>query len=468
PLGLRAGTARVGAHVQKVTAAVSQMLRTGMAQSAEEAFDIVVKATQNGINKSEDLIDTINEYSTHFRSLGLTGEQALGLIQQALQAGARDSDYAADAIKEFQINAVVGSDDVVKALKEMGLNADELVKKIAEGGPGAAKAFDTILDKLREIKDPVERNALAVELFGTKAEDLADALFAMDLDTATKQFGDFGGAAQSASDQLHQTAANRLEAFKRTVQQNVVDFLGGTVIPAIQDFAQKFDLGGLAQKAGQVFDQVKSTVGRFLEPLKSAFESFREFASAFWSQFGDEIMAILSTVGQTIAGVWEGIWSTIKGIFDVFAGILKGDWQRVWDGLKSIVSGVWQAITRLISGAVNTVKTVIGGAWDAIKSLTSSAWNAVKDAVVSKATEVITWVKSLPGKIKNALGNLGTLLVSAGRDLINGLINGIKSMVSKAVDAVKNVASSVVSAAKKALGIESPSTVFAEIGKWTV
>src|SRR5690606_7241857 len=139
PLGLRAGTARVGAHVQKVTAAVSQMLRTGMAQSAEEAFDIVVKATQNGINKSEDLIDTINEYSTHFRSLGLTGEQALGLIQQALQAGARDSDYAADAIKEFQINAVVGSDDVVKALKEMGLSADELVKKIAEGGPGAAR-----------------------------------------------------------------------------------------------------------------------------------------------------------------------------------------------------------------------------------------------------------------------------------------------------------------------------------------
>src|SRR5690606_11813471 len=96
------------------------------------------------------------------------------------------------------------------------------------------------------------------------------------------------------------------------------------------------------------------------------------------------------------------------------------------------------------------------------------AWIAVKDAVVSKATEVIVWVKSVPGMHKNALENLGTLLVSAGRDLINGLINVIKSMVSKAVDAMKSVARSVVSASKKALGIESPSTVFAEIGNWTV
>ncbi|MEU5950653.1 phage tail tape measure protein, partial [Micromonospora sp. NPDC047465] len=104
----------------RVTAAVSTMLRTGMAKSAEDAMDLLVAATQRGANKSEDLLDTMEEYSTLFRSLGLDGPTSLGLISQALAGGARNADIAADAIKEFGIKAIDGSKGARDAYKLLG------------------------------------------------------------------------------------------------------------------------------------------------------------------------------------------------------------------------------------------------------------------------------------------------------------------------------------------------------------
>lgn len=480
--------------VGAVTRAVSQMLRTDMASSAEEAFDILVRGAQEGANKSGDLLDTFNEYSTQFRSLGLTGTQALGLIQQALQAGARDSDVAADAIKEFAIEAVAGGDRIKQGFKSIGLDADEMVSKFAKGGPTAAKAFDQVLDRLRSIKDPVERNAAAVELFGTKAEDLAGALYAMDLSTAEDAIGKVGGAARQAGDTLRDTAAHRLEAFKRSLQTNVVEFLGGTVIPALSGLADKFDLSGIGEKIGPVVEQVKTlfgglvnsvqkwisdnqdTIQGWADKIQGAFESMSsvvgsvvDIITALWETFGDDILNILGTLVDTLLSVWNGLWKAVEGVFDVFAGIFTGDWQRVWDGVKNIFSGVWDAVKSILSGALDIVKTQISSAWDKAKELTSTAWNALKDAVSTAIDNVVDFMRKLPGRILSALGNLGKLLLQAGKDLITGLWNGVQSMAGWLKQKIGDFFGNLLPGwAKEMLGISSPSKVFAELGQWTI
>jgi hypothetical protein len=55
-----------------------------------------------------------------------------------------------------------------------------------------------------------------------------------------------------------------------------------------------------------------------------------------------------------------------------------------------------------------------------------------------------------------------------GAALIDGFVDGIKSRVSSAIDAVTGVATDVAGAFAKALGIQSPSKVFAEYGRQTV
>lgn len=198
-----------------VTAAVGQMMKTGLAKNADEALDILTRGFQKGANKADDLLDTMNEYGTQFRKFGLDGQTATGLLTQGLQAGARDADIVADSIKEFSIRAIDGSDSTAEGFKAIGLSASDMAGKIEKGGSSATGALDLTLDKLRAMKDPTEREAAAVALFGTQAEDLGAALFSLDPSEAVKALGEVGGAADKMAKQVGDNPAAALESFKR-------------------------------------------------------------------------------------------------------------------------------------------------------------------------------------------------------------------------------------------------------------
>lgn len=249
-----------GEEALPVTRAISQMLKTGLARNATEAFDLLTRGTQKGLDKSEDLLDTVNEYGTMFREVGLTGHQAFGLISQALQAGARDSDTAADAIKEFAIRAVDGSELTKASFKGIGLDAGKMASTIAAGGPKAAAALGLTLDKLRAIEDPVKRDALAVGLFGTKAEDLGEALYAMNLGTATKEFGEVAGAAQRAGDVINDTASTKLATIGRTIKTEIADAIGKYALPKLEQFADWFNGPGKMVMVGWALDAGQAMV----------------------------------------------------------------------------------------------------------------------------------------------------------------------------------------------------------------
>ncbi|OYC97206.1 phage tail tape measure protein [Microbacterium sp. Yaish 1] len=214
-----AGIADVlGEDVQPVATTVTTLLRTGLARSSKEAFDILAAGARNGLDRGQDLLDTLTEYPVVLKKLGLDGPQSIGLLNQALNAGARNSDVAADALKEFQIRATDASEASATGFERLGLNAEQMTAKIAAGGDGAREGLQQVLDKLREMEDPVERNAAAVELFGTKAEDLGDALFAMDLSSAVDQLGQVEGAAQRMFDTIASNDATKIEEAGRAIE----------------------------------------------------------------------------------------------------------------------------------------------------------------------------------------------------------------------------------------------------------
>lgn len=223
--------------LQKTTTATGQLMRTGLAKNATQALDLITKGLQGPANKADDLLDTLNEYPIQFQKLGLTGPKALGLLSQAVRAGARDSDVAADALKEFAIRATDGSKLTSDSFKAVGLDAKKMSQAIADGGPKAQAALGLTLDKLRAVKDPAKRAQIAVGLFGTQSEDMAAALNAMDLSKAEAEIGQVGGAAKRMGDTFNDNASARVTAFGRKVKQHIVTFLGSEAIPAIEAFA---------------------------------------------------------------------------------------------------------------------------------------------------------------------------------------------------------------------------------------
>lgn len=214
-----------GESFDKVARDSMQMVKTGLVDSIGGSMNLIGAAVEHGLNAADDLFDTIEEYSTKFRDLGLNGQQAFGLIEQAMDAGARNTDIAADALKEFSIRAQDGSVLTRQGFEAIGLDADVMGQMVAKGGQSATDALRQTLNALQGMPPSVERSTAAVDLFGTKAEDLGDALYHMDLDNAADKFDNISG---TIDDMMHRIgdSANVWEQWGRkvsTVAGNVTD-----------------------------------------------------------------------------------------------------------------------------------------------------------------------------------------------------------------------------------------------------
>ena len=210
----------MGEEIPAVARAAGQMVKTGMVDNVTEAFDLLTAGQQQGLNLSEDLLDTMVEYGTQFRKVGIDGADAMGLIKQAVAGGARDTDVAADAIKEFSLRVIDDSESTTEALTQMGLPVDSLVAQLKKGGPEARAGLDTIFDALRKLPPEVDKNAIAIALFGTQYEDLGGAFDTFNLDTAAAGMGEFGDATKRAGDDMSGTASS-IEGAKRTIETSL-------------------------------------------------------------------------------------------------------------------------------------------------------------------------------------------------------------------------------------------------------
>ncbi|MFD9629796.1 phage tail tape measure protein [Streptomyces violascens] len=359
--------------------AVGQMLKSGLAKDGTEALDILTAGMQKMGPRADDMADTFNEYSTKFRDLGLSAGDAMGLMAQGMAAGARDTDTMADALKEFQIRATDGSKTSTDAYKAIGLNAEEMTKKIAAGGPGAKQGLQQVLDGIKAIKDPAERSQAAVGLFGTKAEDLGQALFAMDPKTAVKALGDTAGAAEKMGDALHDNAGARIEQFKRGLEVGLTNFMGDQVIPALSDGANF-----LKTVFGPAFEATKRAVGPVLSEISGG---IRAFGAAFRAG-GDDITS------SGFAGVLEGIGLKARGLFDTFQTTIIPALSGLW----SVVSGqllpaFWQLYSA-IAGAVFPIFQQIGAilldvVWPAIMRVYAAVLDNLQP-IFSALSEFIT------------------------------------------------------------------------------
>lgn len=342
----------LGEDANAITRAVSQMLRTGLVATAKDAFDLLQQGAQEGVNKAGDLLDTFNEYGTQFRKLGLDGAQAMGLMNQAIKAGARDSDVAADALKEFSIRAVDGSKSTIQGFKDLGLNAKEMASNIAAGGDRARGALDLVLDKLRAIKDPVLQAQIATKLFGTQAEDLGAALYAMDLDTATAQLGDFKDATAKAAITMGNGLGPVLESMHRQ-WENMKAEIGDKLVPVINILINDV-IPHVVEKLKVLADAFMEIWNRSVPYIKSAFEDLKRVYEENKDSI-EKLTPILEALGIVLGVVVVGAIVALIGwaeMFIDFLGYVGDMFEKLVKGGKVLSAELLRFFGEILDAAV--------------------------------------------------------------------------------------------------------------------
>lgn len=143
---------------------------------------------------------------------------------------------------------------------------------------------------------------------------------------------------------------------------------------------------------------------------------------------------------------------------------------KVWTWLVNVVSKVTSWASNMASKAKNAGSKFITSVIDIVKTLPGKVWTWLTD-VISK---VGTWAVNLASKGKEAGQKLLTSIVdkvkeipskmlSIGKDIVSGVWRGIQNSASTFYSNIKGFFSGLVDKAKNALGINSPSKVFANV-----
>ena len=319
----------------------AEAIRKNFGTSVEDAFSLIAAGAQNGLDYSGELIDTINEYSSQFSKLGFTADGMFNLLQSGADSTAWNLDKVGDAIKEFSIRAIDGSDTTVSAFEDLGYNAEKIMATFAAGGEGANTAFFEVLNTLMDVDDQVKRDALGVSLFGTMWEDLGvEAMQAMadassaayDTQGALEQinqvkYNDLDSALQGIRRQMEVDLLPAADAVYQSLMDSMPEITAamGEMSPVIAEIAEDFaDWAGGAVSEG--LPVLVDGIRDFADWAGEAHEKAKPFLSFLWEHKGTVVAvaagAKVLSVSLGAVNKAMGAYKNAKGMLAVLQKIL--------------------------------------------------------------------------------------------------------------------------------------------------
>ena len=471
----------------------AEAIRKNFGSSAEEAFSLIAAGAQNGLDYSGELIDTINEYSSQFSKLGFTADGMFNLLQSGADSTAWNLDKVGDAIKEFSIRAIDGSDTTVAAFKDLGYNAEEIMATFAAGGEGANEAFFDVINTLLDVDDQVKRDALGVALFGTMWEDLGvEAMEAMagasqaayDTEGALEQinqvrYNDLDSALQGIGRQMEVSLLPAADAVYQSLMDNMPEITEAVeeVSPVIAEIAEDFaDWAGGAISDGLpvLVDGIKD----FADWAGKAYDKAQPFLSFLWEHKGTvlAVAAALRVLGPAIGAVTtamsmyskakgfvallqqSGKITQITGAFKAFGSALMGPLGIIiavaaaiallyknWDTVKAwlvnfgnTVNQIWTNFSNMVGNAIAAIGekfpllgAYLQGWWESIQAAVDNV-KAIFQNIIDFISNVFSgnWSAAWQN-IVNIFGNLFGMIVNLAKAPINGVISAINWVISK-------------------------------------
>lgn len=476
------------------------MAQYGM--TAQEAMDYIVKGTQNGLDKTNELGDNLSEYSGKFAQAGYAASEYFQLLQNGLQGGAYNLDKVNDAINEVTTRLADGT--IGDSIDLYSQKTQGLFLAWQNGEATQKQVIDSIVADIANCTSEQQALNMAAEAFGTMAED-GNLKFITSLTSVGETYDSVAGSAQNLFDQTG-TPMQEMEANTRKLQQALVPLgekiveLANVVLPP---------LVAIITAVSEVFGMLPEPVQNFvviLGALLVAFTALVPIIAALAVSFGAlnisllPIIGIIAAVAAAIAVIitvvknwgaiteWFGqLWETVSAklmelwdkvvvfftetipaaaqkFVDFFSTIPEW-WNSLWSQVASFFTDTWNTIlgNPIVQLVVDTVtslwengKNTLQGIWSGICEIASGAWELLKNVILAPVLLLIdlvtgnfTQLASDAAKIWTNIQNAASKIWSGIRQVVTSAASGLRQGVQTALSALSQFVSQIWSALKQ-------------------
>ena len=463
--------------------------------TAQEAMDYIVKGTQNGLDKTNELGDNLSEYSGKFAQAGYSAQEYFQLLQNGLEGGAYNLDKVNDAINEVTTRLADGTiADSMSQINEKtgeleagtggwGQEVEDVFRQWQQGGATQKQVIDAIVADIQNTESQQDKLNKAALAFGTMAED-GNAKFIESLTSVGNAYDEVSGSAEGMFDSST-TESQKFEASLRLLEQSLVP-LGESIMSLANEIIPPLAKG--IQAVGEFFGNLPEPVQNFvviLGALITAFTALAPVIAAVVTVVTKLGVATLGPIIGIIAGVaaaitaiiaviknwgsvteWFGdlwqavkekcsaIWNDICAYFTEtilaawdslaakFAGI-PAWWSGIWQQVHDFFVNIWNAIAQnpVISGIVTTITalwnnavTTLQAIWENIKTIAGSAWEMIKNIVLAPVLLLIDLVTGDFEQLKEDARNIWENIKNAA----NTIWTALKDLVSNVVKGLVN------------------------------
>lgn len=274
----------------------------------------------------------------------------------------------------------------------------------------------------------------------------------------------------NTSDGFREFWINLWDGIKETTGQvidGIVNFFTVTIPEAFQSF-----IDAAQNLATQVVQFFTVTIPEGINTLVTNIQTFFGTTIPYWIGYavGFILGKLIEWGASLVQFVTQDIPQFISGVVEWFTQ-LPG---MVWTWLLETINKTAEWVSQMIQKAVQAGKDFITNVVNFIQQLPGKVWsflsNTISNAasfVGSFANQAIQAGRQFFNGIVNTVRQIPGQMISIGADIVNGIRSGISGAWGALTGWLGNMARGLIDGVKSALGIGSPSRLFADrIGKW--
>ena len=431
---------------------------------AAAGIGVAIKQAFGALDNFAGYGDTIDKQS---QKIGIS-TKAYQEWSAVLQHSGTNINVMQSAMKKLSNAAVDGSD----AFQKLGISQEEAASMSQED------LFARVIEGLQGMEEGSERAALAQDLLGRGAQEMAALLntSAEDTQAMKDRVNELGGVMSEDAVKAAASYKDSLQDMKTAIS-GVGFSIAGEFLPGITQV-----MDGIAQifsgDAEGGLGMITAGITGLATTITESVPAFAEAALGIISSIGQAIMDNLPSLwakGTEIVGnLAQGFLDNLPSIISAGGQMLNNLLSYIMQNLPSFISSGINLIGRLAMGIIRALPQIIGSMARVLAQLLATIVRnlpqmlrqgmqlivKLASGVIRAIPQVVRTVPQIFGRIAGAFRGLNW--GSIGRNLINGIKNGISNGASAVVNAAKNLAKNAFNAAKNFLGISSPSKKF----KW--